>query len=99
MKSSNIIYSDTKAKIILINRLTPHHICVIINPMTKDDKYKSLEISGPELDSFIKKLADRLYNQIWSDMAIGPNEVIIKDCLKKSIIQALKEYAEFRTDG
>ena len=66
--------------------------------MADKDKYKALEISGAELDSFIKSLVDRLYKQIWSDMAIGPNEVVIKERLQKSIIEALKEYAGYRTD-
>ena len=67
--------------------------------MTKKDKYKSLELSGAELDDFISKLADKLYDQIWSDIAVGPDEVTIKERLKKSIVQALQEYAEYRSDG
>ena len=66
--------------------------------MEKKDKYKSLEISGAELDNFIKKLADRLYEEIWSSTAIGTKELIIKENLRKSIVLALKEYAEYRSD-
>jgi len=66
--------------------------------MSKKDKYKSLELSGAELDNFIKRLADKLYEQIWSNTTIGSNELIIKENLRKSIILALKEFAEYRSD-
>lgn len=66
--------------------------------MTDKEKYKALEISGAELDNFIKGLVDRLYRQIWSDMAVGPDEIVIKERLQKSIIEALKEYAGYKTD-
>jgi hypothetical protein len=66
--------------------------------MTKKDKYKSLELSGAELDNFIKKLADKLYEQVWANTAIGTDELIIKENLKQSIVLALKEYAEYRSD-
>lgn len=66
--------------------------------MAKKDEYKSLELSGAELDNFIKKLADKLYAQIWSNSTISSNELIIKENLRKSIVLALKEYAEYRSD-
>ena len=66
--------------------------------MSKKDKYKSLELSGAELDNFIKRLADKLYEQIWSNTAIGSNELIVKENLRKSIVLALKEFAEYRSD-
>jgi hypothetical protein len=66
--------------------------------MEKKDKYKSLELSGAELDNFINKLANKLYAEIWSTTAIGTNELIIKENLRKSIVLALQEYAEYRSD-
>jgi len=66
--------------------------------MAKKAKYKSLELSGAELDNFIKKLADKLYVQIWSNTTIGSKELIIKENLRKSIVLALKEFAEYRSD-
>ena len=66
--------------------------------MTDEEKYKSLELSGAELDHFIRKLVDRLYDQVWSDVSIGPDETIIKERLEKSIVEALKEYANYRAD-
>jgi len=66
--------------------------------MSKKRKFKSLELSGKELDSFIGKLVDKLYNQIWADLAVGPEEAVIKERLRHSIIEALKEYAEYKSD-
>ncbi len=66
--------------------------------MEEKNNYKQLEISGVELDQFIKKLVDKLYNQIWSDISIGTDEAIVKERLEKSIIEALKEYAVYRSD-
>jgi hypothetical protein len=66
--------------------------------MKEKDDYKSLEISGAELDQFIKDLVTRLYNQIWADISVGPDETVIKERLEKSIIEALKEYAIYRAD-
>lgn len=66
--------------------------------MDNKDKFKALELSGAELDQFIKKLVNRLYDQMWSDVSIGPDEVIIKERLEKSIVEALKEYAIYRAD-
>lgn len=66
--------------------------------MADKEEYKALELSGTELDSFIKNLVNRLYSQIWSDLAIGPDEILIKERLKKSVIEALKEYAEYKSD-
>jgi len=66
--------------------------------MEDDDKFKSLELSGAELDQFIKGLVNKLYDRIWSDISIGTDEAIIKERLKRSIVEALKEYAEYRND-
>lgn len=63
--------------------------------MTSDD-FKSIELSGKELDEFIKKIVDRVYDDIWSDLPSGMDRKAIKGRLKKSIIAALKEYAEYR---
>ena len=66
--------------------------------MVKKNKYKSLELSGVELDDFIKKLVNRLYDKIWADVSIGNDEAVIKERLKQSIIEAMKEYAIYRAD-
>lgn len=66
--------------------------------MKDEKKYKSLELSGAELDLFIKKLVNRLYERMWSDVSIGNDEIIVKERLEKSIIEALKEYAIYRAD-
>ncbi len=66
--------------------------------MNDEEKYKALELSGAELDQFLKKLVNRLYDQMWSDVSIGPDEIIIKERLGKSIVEALKEYAIYRSD-
>jgi tRNA U54 and U55 pseudouridine synthase Pus10 len=67
--------------------------------MNENNEFKSLEISGVELDRFVKNLVDKLYHEIWSDISIGHDEVIIKERLNKSIIAALEEYAGYRADG
>jgi hypothetical protein len=64
--------------------------------MKKKNDFKPMEISGQELDSFIKKLVDRIYDEIWADISIGPEEQEVKKRLTKSIIEALKEYAEYK---
>ena len=66
--------------------------------MSKKRKFKSLELSGKELDTFIGKLVDKLYNQIWADLAVGPDEAVIKERIRHSIIEALKEYTEYGSD-
>ena len=81
-----------------INILTENGIWLIIIPMDDKNEFKSLEISGAELDRFVKTLVDRLYRQIWSDLSIGNDEVIIKERLQKSIIAALEEYAGYCAD-
>ena len=55
-----------------------------------------MELSGEELDNFINRLVDRIYDEIWADISIGPEEQEVKIRLAKSIIEALKEYAEYR---
>lgn len=65
--------------------------------MADKRKYKPLELSGEELDNFIANLVEKLYNKIWADLSIGPDESIIKERLRQSIIEALKEYAGYNT--
>lgn len=64
--------------------------------MTKKDDFKPMELSGQELDNFIKRLVDRIYDEIWADISIGSEEQEVKKRLAKSIIEALKEYAEYK---
>ncbi len=66
--------------------------------MVKKKRFKALELSGEELDGFISKLVDKLYSQIWADAAIGQDEAAVKERLGKSIVEALREYAEYRSN-
>jgi hypothetical protein len=66
--------------------------------MADKNKFKSLELTGAELDDFIAKLVNRLYDQIWADASIGIDEIVIKERLQRSIIEAMKEYAIYRAD-
>jgi hypothetical protein len=64
--------------------------------MKNKNDFKPMELSGQELDNFIKKLVDRIYDEIWADISIGTEEQEVKKRLAKSIIEALKEYAEYK---
>ncbi|MCD6162902.1 MAG: hypothetical protein J7K40_10880 [candidate division Zixibacteria bacterium] len=66
--------------------------------MTQKRKFKPLELSGEELDNFITNLAEKLYNQIWADLTVGSDEIVIKERLRQSIIEALKEYTGYKTN-
>ena len=66
--------------------------------MGKKKKIRSLELAGEELDSFIKDLVGKLYGEIWADLSVGPDEAVIKERLKESIIEALREYVEYKSD-
>ncbi|OQX92484.1 MAG: hypothetical protein B6D58_02690 [candidate division Zixibacteria bacterium 4484_95] len=64
--------------------------------MKKKNDFKPIEFSGQELDDFIKKLVNRIYDEIWADVTVGSEEQKIRERLTKSIIKALKEYAEYK---
>lgn len=64
--------------------------------MKKKNDFKPMELSGQELDDFVMKLVDRIYNEIWADVTVGSEEQKIRERLTKSIIEALKEYAEYK---
>ncbi len=66
--------------------------------MDKKQEFRSLELAGEELDSFIGNLVDKLYGQVWANVGSGSDEATIKDRLQKSIIEALKEYADYQSD-
>jgi hypothetical protein len=66
--------------------------------VTKKRKFKALELAGEELETFIAKLVEKLYNQVWADSNPGPEQAAIKERLRKSIIEALKEYTTFEPD-
>ena len=66
--------------------------------MDKKPKFRSLELAGEELDSFIGNLVDKVYGQVWANVGSGSDEATIKDRLQKSIIEALKEYADYKSD-
>lgn len=61
-------------------------------------KFKTLELSGNELDNLIGRMVDKIYNQIWGDKADNPDEAAIRSRLENSIIEALKEYADYRSE-
>lgn len=61
-------------------------------------QFRALELSGDELDNFIRRLVDKIYGQIWGDRAGSPDEAAIRSRLENSIIEALKEYAEYRSE-
>jgi len=66
--------------------------------MNEKPKFRSLELAGEELDSFIGNLVDKVYGQVWANVGSGSDEATIKDRLQKSIIEALKEYADYKSD-
>jgi len=66
--------------------------------MNENKKYKQLELTGNELDAFIERLVERLYNDIWSGISDGPGEDTVKGKLRESIIEALNEYADFQAN-
>ena len=94
-----IVYDEKNlGKLLIIFLLTSSPILAYHYYVTKKRKFKPLQISGDELDSFIGQLVEKLYNQIWADLAVGPDETAIKKRLRQSIVEALKEYAGYTSN-
>lgn len=58
--------------------------------MNKREKYITLELSGDNLDRFIRELREKILTEFWPKIPDSDEREMIKSRLEKSILNALE---------
>lgn len=62
--------------------------------MNKREKYITLELSGDNLDRFIRDLMEKILTEFWPKIPDGDDREMIKSRLEKSILNALESQCD-----